>query len=51
MNWNGDNWTTQNITWLADERSTSSVPNVLWNTGDPNRIMCFYKNYRQPFEN
>ena len=50
MKWNGDNWTIQNITWLADERCTLSVKNVSWNTGDPNRIMCLYKNYRQPVD-
>ena len=42
MKWNGDNWTIQNITWLADERSTLSVQNVSWNTSDPNIITCLY---------
>ena len=43
MKWNGDNWTIQNITWLADERSTLSIQNVSGNTGDPNRIAYLYK--------
>ena len=51
MKWNGDNWTIQNITWLANERCTLSVQNVSWNTGDPNRIFCLYKNYHQPVDN
>ena len=29
----------QNITWLADERCTSSVQNVSWNTGDLDEII------------
>ena len=36
--WNGDNWTIQNITWLANERCTLSVQNVSWNTGDLDEI-------------
>ena len=51
MKWNGDNWTIQNITWLANERCTLSVKNISWNTSDPNRIMCLYKNDRQPVDN
>ena len=50
MKWNGDNWTVQNITWLADERCTLSVQNVSWNTGDL-KITCLYKNYLQPINN
>ena len=43
MKWSGDNWTIQNITWLVDKRSTLSVWNVSWNTGDLNKITCLYK--------
>ena len=43
IKWNGDNWTIQNTTWLADERCTLLVQNVSWNTGDPNIITCLYK--------
>ena len=43
MKWNGDNWTIQNITWLAYEKCTFSVQNVSWNTGELNRITCLYK--------
>ena len=43
MKWNGDNWTIQNITWLADERCTLSVQNVSWNTSDLNGIIGFMK--------
>ena len=43
MKWNGDNWTLQNITWLADERWTLSVQNVSWNTGDLNIITGLMK--------
>ena len=40
MKWNGDNWTIQNVTWLADERCTLSVQkNVSWNTGDLVKIV------------
>ena len=43
MKWNGDNWTIQNITWLADERCSLLVQNVSWNTGDLNGITGFIK--------
>ena len=43
MNWNGDNWTIQNIAWLVDERCTLSAQNVSWNTGDLNGITWFMK--------
>ena len=43
MKWNGENWTIQNITWLAYERSTLSVQNLSGNTGDPNIIAYLYK--------
>ena len=39
MKWNGDNWTIQNPTWLADERCTLSVKNVSWNNGDLVKII------------
>ena len=48
MKWNGDNWTIQNITWLVDERSTLSVQNVSWNTGDLDEIT---RSICRPFNN
>ena len=51
MKWNGDNWTVQNITWLANERCTLSFQNASWNTGDPNKITCLYKKFCQPIDN
>ena len=51
MKWNGDNWTIQNITWLADERCTLSVQNVSWNTGDPEHNYMSLQNHRQPVDN
>ena len=41
VKWRQLNYT--KYTWLADERSTLSVQNVSWNTGDPNRIIYLYK--------
>ena len=38
MKWNGDSWTIQNKTWLADERCTLSIQNVSWNNGDLDEI-------------
>ena len=51
MNWNGDNWTIQNITWLADEKATLSVQNVSWKYWWPEQNYMTLQNHRQPTDN